>query len=161
MSSPLVRRAVPADIPQLAALIGEYWRFEGISGFDATRIQTLLARLLPPTGAPTLLGAVWIACQEAQALGYLIAVRVFSLEHQGLMAEIDEFFVREEARSRGVGAALLDAAERELAAEGCVRLQLQLGRHNAAAREFYSRRGYAPRNSFELMDRPLGGGSSR
>jgi len=157
----LVRRADSSDIALLVPLVGEYWAFEGIEGFEAARIQALLARLLPPAGEPAPLGAVWLASQENVALGYLIAVRVFSLEHQGLMAEIDEFFVRESARSRGVGAALLDAAEGDLANEGCVRLQLQLGRQNAAARQFYRRRGYVERAGFELMDRPLGGRPER
>jgi GNAT superfamily N-acetyltransferase len=40
-------------------------------------------------------------------------VYVFSLEHLGLMAEIDEFFVLSSQRGRGIGAELLKAAESE------------------------------------------------
>ena len=57
------------------------------------------------------------------------------------MGEIDEFFVLPAARSRGVGSALLAAAEAALARRGCVRLQLQLGAAQRAARVFYPRRG--------------------
>ena len=78
--------------------------------------------------------SIWVAESGDELCGYLIAVCVLSLEHQGLMAEIDEFFVVAAARGTGVGAQLLQAAEAALAARGCVRLQLQLGVANARAR---------------------------
>jgi len=147
-----VRAAVPADVPQLLALVRRYWDFEGISGFDALRVEVTLQRLL----AEPQLGQIWVAAGAHALEGYLIVVHVLSLEHQGLMAEIDEFFVLPETRARGVGAALLQAAEAALARRGCVRLQLQLGLENAAARGFYRRRGYAARAGYELLDKPLG-----
>jgi GNAT superfamily N-acetyltransferase len=81
---------------------------------------------------------------------------VLSIEHQGLMAEIDEFFVLPDARTHGIGGALLTAAEGALRRRGCVRLQLQLGVANAEARAFYERRGYAQRAGYELLDKALG-----
>jgi hypothetical protein len=36
-----------------------------------------------------------------------------------------------------------------------VRVQLQLGVTNAAARTFYERRGYAGRAGYQLLDKPL------
>ena len=87
---------------------------------------------------------------------YLIAVLVLSVEHQGLMGEIDEFFLLPEARSHGAGRQLLAAAETALAARGCVRLQLQLRVGNTAARAFYQHRGYTARAGYELLDKFLG-----
>ena len=147
-----VRAAIPADVPQLLALVRRYWDFEGIAGFDALRVEVTLQRLL----AEPQLGGIWVAAAAHTLEGYLIVVHVLSVEHQGLMAEIDEFFVLPERRARGVGAALLEAAEAALARRGCVRLQLQLGLENAAARGFYRRHGYARRAGYELLDKPLG-----
>lgn len=147
-----VRLAIPADVPALLALVRRYWEYEGIDGFDALRIELTLQRLL----ATPALGAAWVAAAGGTLAGYLIAVYVLSIEHQGLMAEIDEFFVLPQARAQGIGAQLLAAAERALAARGCVRLQLQLAVGNAAARSFYARRGYAPRPGYALLDKPLG-----
>ena len=146
-----VRFAVPGDVPQLLGLVRRYWDFEGIEGFDALRLELLLKQLL---GVPHL-GAIWVAESGPELLGYLIAVLVLSIEHQGVVAEIDEFFVLPQARARGTGAKLLAAAESDLAARGCPRLQLQLGVANAAARGFYQRRGYLARDSYELFDKPL------
>jgi len=147
-----IRPAVPADIPALLALVRRYWDYEAIAGFEALRIELVLQQLLA-TGSPR--GAIWVAQAESALVGYLIVVLVMSVEHKGLMGEIDEFFVLPEARSRGVGAALLAGAERTLAQRGCVRLQLQLGRGNARARSFYERRGYRARAGYELLDKAL------
>jgi GNAT superfamily N-acetyltransferase len=44
---------------------------------------------------------------EGVAAGYLLAVYVFSLEHLGVTAEIDEFFVLQSRRRHGVGTEFL------------------------------------------------------
>ncbi|MGH8720379.1 MAG: GNAT family N-acetyltransferase [Burkholderiales bacterium] len=88
---------------------------------------------------------------DSTPAGYLLAVYVFSLEHHGLTAEIDELFVLPDCRGRGLGAALLQAA----AAAGCTNISLQLGRKNAAALAFYRRHGYRAREGYELLDKSL------
>ena len=148
-----VRPAAGADIPQLLALVRRYWEYERIAGFEALRVELLLKQLI----AGPQLGAAWVAEDAGRLTGYLVAVTVLSLEHGGLMAEIDELFVLPEARSHGVGARLLAAAEAALAARGCVRVQLQLGVTNPAARSFYERRGYAPRAGYALIEKALVG----
>lgn len=61
------------EIPALLRLVAEYWIFEDI------------------------------ARAGHDAAGYLLAVYVFSLEHLGLTAEIDEFFVLPSFRGREIG----------------------------------------------------------
>ena len=146
-----IRRAAPADIPHLLPLVRRYWEFERIEGFDEARTGALLTRLCAQPG----LGSLWLAESGGQLAGYLVAVSVLSLEHQGVMAEIDELFVAQGARGQGVGAALLRGLEAFLVAEGCVRLQLQIGNGNAAARAFYERRGFRGRDGYSLLDKPL------
>ena len=92
---------------------------------------------------------------EGVAEGYLLAVYVFSLEHLGLTAEIDEFFVVPARRGQGTGAALLRAAEAEFRQAGCTNVALQLSRSNDSARAFYRRYDYAERSGYELLDKML------
>ena len=96
-----------ADVPQILALMEEYWRFEGIGGFEQARAAALLRHLLSRPH----LGTVWAARAAGRVVGYLIAVLVFSFEYQGLVAEIDELFVSPQARRDGIGTALLEVAE--------------------------------------------------
>jgi ribosomal protein S18 acetylase RimI-like enzyme len=146
-----IRRADVTDAADLLTLVEQYWRFEGIAGFDVSRILPQLRRVL----AEPRLGCCWIASLSGVPAGYLIGVYVFSLEHFGLTAEIDEFFVRPEFRARGIGAQLLRAAEATFAEQKCTNVSLQLARANAAAREFYRRRGYGERSGYELLDKDL------
>ena len=147
-----IRFARAGDIPQLLMLIRRYWDFEGIEGFAALRLELVLKELL--THRPER-GLIWIAESQQALVGYLIVVLLMSVEHQGLMGEIDEFFVLPEARSCGIGTKLLAAAEEELRQHGCVRLQLQLAAANSRARPFYERHGFATRAGYELLDKPL------
>jgi ribosomal protein S18 acetylase RimI-like enzyme len=147
-----IRRARPDDIPQLLSLIRRYWDFEGIEGFAALRIELVLKELLEGSVAR---GSIWVAESAGALAGYLIAVLVMSVEHQGLMGEIDELFVLPEARAQGTGTRLLAAAEADLAQRGCRRVQLQLATANRRARSFYERLGFTARSGYELLDKRL------
>ena len=145
--------AVIGDIPVLLTLIEQYWAFEDIAGFDPARVGTELKRLF----ADPRLGAGWLAQVNGKPAGYLLAVYVFSLEHLGLTAEIDEFFVLPSCRGHGAGLQLLQSAEAEFARIKCTNVSLQLGRGNDAARAFYRERGYSERSGYELLDKMLNG----
>jgi GNAT superfamily N-acetyltransferase len=146
-----VRQATAGDILALLAFIEQYWAFEDVAGFDPARVGRQLERLF----ADPRLGAGWIAEVNGKPAGYLLAVYVFSLEHLGLTAEIDEFFVLPSCRGQRAGSQLLQAAETEFARAKCTNVSLQLGRGNDAAREFYRRHGYSDRAGFELLDKML------
>ncbi|HKU88967.1 MAG TPA: GNAT family N-acetyltransferase [Steroidobacteraceae bacterium] len=146
-----IRPATPADVRALVTLVEQYWKFEAIEGFDATRIAALFERVaVQPT-----LGHAWLATVDGTPAGYLFAVYVFSLEYQGLTAEIDELYVTPQHRRLGLGARLLSTAECTFREGGCTVAFLQIGRDNAAARAFYRGHGYADRAGFELVDKVL------
>jgi ribosomal protein S18 acetylase RimI-like enzyme len=88
-------------------------------------------------------------------VGYLLGVYVFSLEHLGLTAEIDEFFVMPQQRGHGIGLQLLKIAEAVFVQAGCTNVSLQLSRRNDSARAFYRRQGYTERSGYELLDKML------
>lgn len=154
----LIHLATPDDVAELLPLVEHYWQFEGLRGFSNEGIGKLLRDAI---GNPTR-AACWLAMRDRKVLGYLLVVFVFSLEHGGMMAEIDEFYVEPDARSKGVGSEMLRVAERVLGRAGYVRLQMQIGVDNERGRAFYQRHGFTRRAGFELWDKPLasGGGSS-
>lgn len=146
-----IRQATARDVPALLPLIADYWRFEDIGGFEPRRVAAQLTRLL----SEPRLGIGWMAVAAGEAVGYLLGVYVFSLEHLGLTAEIDEFFVAPSQRGSGLGRKLLAAAESEFVRVGCTNVSLQLSRGNDAARVFYHRHGYTDRSGYELLDKML------
>jgi len=146
-----VIRAKHSDIARIAPLVGLYWDFEEIAGFDITRIENNLATFLSHPER----GTCWLAEIDGAIAGYLVVVYVFSLEHGGMMGEIDEFFVRPEYRSGGTGTALLVEAEAQMISVGLVQVQLQVALVNDRARSFYKRHGYRKRSGHELLEKPL------
>ncbi len=140
-----------SEVPALVPLVADYWSFESIAGFDPARVATQLTRVLSEPG----LGAGWVAFEEGVAVGYLLAVYVFSLEHSGLTAEIDELFVLPPQRGKGVGTELLAIAESEFVRRGCTNVSFQMSSTNDSARAFYRRHGYVERSGYELLDKSL------
>ena len=56
--------------------------------------------------------------------------------------EVQDMYVLPELRGRGIGTALLRAAEDEARTRGATRLTLTVGVDNAGARQLYERHGY-------------------
>ena len=148
-----IRQARIHDVPVLCSLVCQYWRFEQIAGFDQERISALLRVILTEPQY----GSLWLALEGDRAVGYLVAVHLLSLEKGGRVAEIDELYVSELHRGKGIGAALLSAVEQSLLAQGFRNVALQIARTNQAARDFYCARGYAARAGYELLDKDLDG----
>lgn len=147
------RKATNGDLGQIVALVEQYWAFEDIAGFDSPRLSEVLAKAVNDRALCDIL----VASSGEKIVGYLIAVYVFSLEHMGLTAEIDEFFVLKEFRSTGVGSAMLEAVERCAVDAGCTNISLQISLSNARAREFYTRHGFGARSGYQLLEKDLPG----
>lgn len=143
------------DLRMLLPLIRLYWDFEDISNFDPDRIEEQLKVFL----ARPQLGLGWLARSDDEnpvAVGYMLAVYVFSLEHLGLTAEIDEFFILPEYRAKGIGSLMVETAEKEFQKAGCTNVSLQVDVDNSSAHEFYQNRGYGRRPRFVLLEKDLG-----
>ena len=148
----LVREARASDAKALMPLIQRYWAFEDLPGCSESAIEAPLTNLL----SDQRLGQGWIAFEQDEAVAYLLVVYVFSLEHQGLTAEVDEFFVAEPYRGAGLGQALLKEAEVTVAAAGCSNLSLQVSDQNEPASRFYRRAGFKDRAGYRLLEKTVG-----
>ncbi|GKY87544.1 GNAT family N-acetyltransferase [Sinisalibacter aestuarii] len=138
--------ARPDDLEKLLPLVAAYHATEGIVQDEASRRAALMPLL---DGVPQ--GAVWLIGPRAAPLGYIAIGTGWSIELGGMDAFIDEFFIRENLRGRGIGTEALSALAQALKAQGVVALHLEVGRDNAAARSIYQRLGFAPRDGFSLM----------
>jgi ribosomal protein S18 acetylase RimI-like enzyme len=65
-------------------------------------------------------------------------------ERDAVRGTVSNLYVTPERRGEGIGAALLDAAERELAEVGADHVALEALADNDRAQEFYADRGYGP-----------------
>jgi ribosomal protein S18 acetylase RimI-like enzyme len=141
-----IRPASIADAERLLALVEAYWQHDGIAGFEPGRLHRQLAEFL----ACAAYGRGWLAMHADVAVGYLLCAFVYSFEHGGLMAEVDELFVKSDYRRQGLGQALLAAARTQLAAGGCSALQMQVADDNPDAQDFYARLGFRQKSGYRL-----------
>ena len=94
-------------------------------------------RWLADPACGTLLGEL-----DGQVVGLLTYQIKSSLYHAGRSSMVEELVVREEARSRGVGGALLDEAMRRAQASGCAEAGISTLPDNTAAARLYRRHGF-------------------
>jgi ribosomal protein S18 acetylase RimI-like enzyme len=135
-----------SQIEQLLPLIESYWRHDTIVGYEPSRLRRQLTEFLSEAAY----GCGWLATRGDTAVGYLLCSFVYSFEHGGLMAEIDELFVATAFRRQGIGQALLGRAQAELATRGCRHLQMQVADDNTRAQGFYRRLGFEQKTGYRL-----------
>lgn len=81
----------------------------------------------------------YLACEGSRAAGYVLL-----LYRKGAKAaRLYSIATRPDARGKGVGGALMDAAAQDAVNRGCDRLRLEARISNAAAARVYERQGFA------------------
>ncbi|MFL5800444.1 MAG: GNAT family N-acetyltransferase [Roseiflexaceae bacterium] len=139
----LFRVAGVSDTPTLIQLMREYYAFDHLP-FDEAAARPALEALLD-NGS---FGRAWLIEDGGAAIGYVVLTLGYSLEYHGRDAFIDELYIREGYRGRGIGRqalALLEATCREL---GVQALHLEVERSNPVAQEVYRRAGYKDENRY-------------
>ncbi|MBC8041985.1 MAG: GNAT family N-acetyltransferase, partial [Rhizobacter sp.] len=96
------------------------------------------------------LGRVYLIMADETIAGYLVLTFGFSLEFHGRDAFIDEFFIREEFRSRGLGSAALKFIEDDCRKMGIEAVHLEVDHINARGQSLYRRWGYTDHRRFLL-----------
>lgn len=88
-------------------------------------------------------GEVLVAEEDGEVVGVTQLIVFPHFQHTGgWCAELESVHVREDRRSRGIGAALLAAAEDLARERGCYRIQLTSRNVRVDAHRFYAALGY-------------------
>jgi len=85
---------------------------------------------------------VWLAFDAAQPVGVCVGFVGFSTFRALPLLNIHDLAVLPAARGRGIGRALLGAAEAHARASGCCKLTLEVQEDNTPARALYARSGF-------------------
>jgi GNAT superfamily N-acetyltransferase len=144
---PALRAAERADLPDLVRFVQAYYRLEDIP-FDLFRIERGLVPLLERDD----LGRVWMIEVDGGVVGYVVLCFGYSVEKGGRDAMVDEFFIDEAYRRRGVGRRVLERILAEARALGVVSVFLEVERGNEAARRLYAGAGFRSRDKYLLMN---------
>lgn len=146
-----LERADASRLDALLPLVRGYHEFEHVQMSDADRAAAV-APLLEP-GSP--LGCIWLIHSPdgagGEAVGYVALCFGYSIEFRGRDSFVDEFFLVESARGRGLGSRVLEQVKAEARALGIAALHLEVARDNARARRLYEKWGFDAREQFTLM----------
>ncbi len=106
--------------------------------FEKDNIRSALMKLLNDET----LGHIWTVYDNDAIVGYFIVSLVYSLEHGGQIAIIDEIYVKEEHRNQGCGGAMLGAIQDFCRTNDVHAISLEVEKHNVNAQVFFQIKGY-------------------
>lgn len=112
--------------------------YENLTPPDEAATKRLFADIC---GATPRIEAVLAVDDHGRALGYAIYLETYSSFLALPTMYLEDIFVREDARTLGVGSALFDHIVGQARHRGCGRVDWQVLDWNTVAREFYEHRG--------------------
>jgi len=134
---PRFRPATDTDVDALVSLCRELNEHDG-TPFHEARHRPAISELIahPEYGRMDLIEA------DGQIAGYAVLTLGFSLEFGGRDAFLDELYVRESFRGRGLGTKAMDYVCSIAQSLGVRALHLEVERTNTEAQEFYRKHGF-------------------
>lgn len=141
----------PADRGRLIAMMKEYYAYDRIR-FDGRRVRTGLKALM----ADSRYGRAWFIRYDGRNAGYLVLTYCFSVEFGGRYGLIDEIYLRDKYREKGIGGKAIGFVLKQCRKEGVRTVRLEVERHNVRAQRLYVREGFFPEDR-NLMTRSNAG----
>ena len=83
------------------------------------------------------LGKSWMIYSENEIVGYIILTFIFSFEYGGKIAFVDELFIKETARGKGIGKEAIQFIQKEVPKLSLKLLYLEVEPHNENAQKLY------------------------
>ena len=145
-----LRLATMDDLDRLMPLVAGLHAQLGVVQDEDTR-KAALSTLLE--GSPH--GAIWMIGPRSAPVGYIAVSFGWSIEFGGLDAFLDEIYVRERVRGRGMGSEALATLVRALSEQGIKAMHLEVDANDERVRSLYSRIGFETRDRYHLMSRMM------
>ena len=131
-----------------------YGAYHGIKGVLNDQLMIMdeafaqaLAQALEQTGR-----RIVLAFEGPEAVGFADTEVRFPFSECAPVGVIHEFYVREDARGRNVGSAMLVSLTTQFKAAGCVSVQASCARVNLKSQEFLEKRGFVKtRHAFSRL----------
>ncbi len=114
--------------------------FNKIDGYDFD--LTIGEKNLIEFTSNEMLGRLFLITHKQITIGYIVLSFGFSFEYKGRDAFIDEFYIKEEFRNKGVGKLSMDFIESVSEKLDINAVHLEVEPHNTAANRLYLKKGY-------------------
>jgi len=129
------------NITIISELMVDFYAIDGYP-IDIEKSQELLGQFIDNPA----LGMGWLIYWEEKVVGYLILTFVFSFEYQGKIAFLDELYVTEKARGKGIGSKAIEFIKGESHKLSLKLIYLEVEPHNKKAQNLYIANGFEMHN---------------
>lgn len=129
------------DIEIAVRMMREFYAIDGYP-IDAERSKTLFETFIDNEN----LGKSWLIYHENEAVGYIILTFVFSFEYGGTIAFVDELYISEHVRGKGLGKSSIEFIKAEAHKLSLKLLYLEVEHHNSNAQKLYLSAGFSQHN---------------
>ena len=133
------------DAEELLQFMRRFYEVDHID-FRESMARGAIEKLLGDESA----GRIWWILENEDRIGYIAMTFCFSLEFGGQSAVVDELYLEESYRGRGIGFQALRFVEAFCRARGILVLNLEVDRTNLHAQALYKKAGYHDRNNYLL-----------
>jgi ribosomal protein S18 acetylase RimI-like enzyme len=100
-------------------------------------------------------GAIWLIQSEGADCGYLAVTVCVSIEFHGRFAMLDELYIDESARRRGLGPEAVAFAIDWARQRGFAAIRLEVAEENVHAQHVYAKQGFSVHHDRRLMTKWL------
>lgn len=129
--------ASAADIPLITQMIEQLYLSEN-TVYRESEVNSALAALIEDNSN----GGCWKFDSESGIAGYMIIGSAFSVEFGGKTAFVDELYISEKYRGKGIGKTALKFAEDFAKEKGYKYLRLEVELSNTIAQKIYRANGF-------------------
>jgi ribosomal protein S18 acetylase RimI-like enzyme len=137
MADPVFEPATSNEIEMLVAMMRELYAYDGLAFDEAIARRALMGLIDNET-----FGRVFLIRLGNEFAGYAVLTFGYSLEFHGRDAFVDELYLRDEYRERGIGKRALQLLTEVCADEGVNALHLEVERENTSAQAVYRKFGF-------------------
>jgi GNAT superfamily N-acetyltransferase len=146
----ILELAGPTQLEELLPLVAAYHAFEGVET-SAEQRRDSVGKLLHDKN----LGELWLVRELDGVIGYIAICYSYSIEFGGRDAFVDEFYIADSERGKGIGGRVLKEIAKLLRARGIVAIHLEVDGENVQARAAYARAGFSSRDKYHVMSLEL------
>jgi ribosomal protein S18 acetylase RimI-like enzyme len=132
----VIRIARPDELPDVTALLSAQFEEHGVA-HDGEGLRSAARGVIEHPSRGTFLVA-----RDTDPIGLAYLAYIWTLEHGGKTAWLEELYVIPAMRSRGIGSALLREAIARADAEQCRAIDLEVDDEHARAADLYARAGF-------------------
>lgn len=138
------KEITPSDIDCIVKLMQEFY------AIDNYPIEPTVSKVLFETFiSDENLGKAWLIFDEEIVVGYVILTFSFSFEYQGRIAFLDELYLTERGRNKGIGKQTVQFIQSQVSKLSLKLIYLEVEQHNILAQKLYLA------NDFEFHNRKL------